>query len=97
LPKQETVSFPTKQTYSDGKVVAWDQPTGENGAEPEHPAPSLTPITPPRGGRPPPPPPPDSPPAVIASTQIAAFDMQAQRLRRLTDDERDYLAQWRND
>ncbi|WP_280403131.1 YcnI family copper-binding membrane protein [Nocardia brasiliensis] len=42
LPKQETVSFPTKQTYSDGKVVAWDQPAGENGAEPEHPAPSLT-------------------------------------------------------
>lgn len=37
---------------------------------------------------------PDSPAAVIASTQIAAFDMSAQRLRRLTDAERDYLAQW---
>lgn len=35
-----------------------------------------------------------SPPAVIASTQIAAFDMATQRLRRLTDDERDYLSQW---
>jgi len=38
---------------------------------------------------------PDSPPAVIASTQIAAFDMRSQRLRRLTDTERDYLAEWR--
>ncbi|WP_373889248.1 acyl-CoA thioesterase [Nocardia sp. XZ_19_369] len=37
---------------------------------------------------------PDSPAAVIASTQIAAFDMSAQRLRRLTDAERDYLAEW---
>nr|WP_281201766.1 thioesterase family protein [Nocardia anaemiae] len=38
---------------------------------------------------------PDSPPAVVASTQIAAFDMRSQRLRRLTDSERDYLAEWR--
>jgi acyl-CoA thioester hydrolase len=38
---------------------------------------------------------PDSPPAVIASTQIAAFDMRSQRLRRLTDSERDYLAEWK--
>lgn len=38
---------------------------------------------------------PDSPPAVIASTQIAAFDMRTQRLRRLTDTERDYLAEWK--
>jgi acyl-CoA thioester hydrolase len=37
---------------------------------------------------------PDSPPAVVASTQLAAFDMDTQRLRRLTPDERDYLAQW---
>lgn len=36
----------------------------------------------------------DSPPAVIASTQIAAFDIQQQRLRRITDTERDYLAEW---
>ncbi|MFI6170832.1 YcnI family protein [Nocardia sp. NPDC051052] len=41
LPAQETVSFPAKQTYSDGKVVSWDQPEGKDGAEPEHPAPSL--------------------------------------------------------
>lgn len=39
---------------------------------------------------------PDSPPAVIASTQIAAFDMRSQRLRRLTDTERDYLAEWKD-
>ncbi|RBO83123.1 acyl-CoA thioester hydrolase [Nocardia puris] len=37
---------------------------------------------------------PDSPPAVIASTQLAAFDIETQRLRRFTPEERDYLAQW---
>ncbi|MET7767266.1 thioesterase family protein [Nocardia sp. NPDC005366] len=37
---------------------------------------------------------PDSAPAVIASTQIAAFDIQTQRLRRLSDVERAYLAEW---
>ncbi|MEV0249839.1 YcnI family protein [Nocardia sp. NPDC050712] len=42
LPKQETVTFPTTQTYSDGKVVAWDQPAKADGTEPEHPAPTLT-------------------------------------------------------
>lgn len=42
LPAQEAVSFPAKQTYSDGKVVDWNQPEGKDGAEPEHPAPSLT-------------------------------------------------------
>lgn len=42
LPKQDTVSFPAKQTYSDGKIVSWDQPAGPDGAEPEHPAPALT-------------------------------------------------------
>ena len=41
LPAEESVSFATVQTYSDGKVVAWDQ-VSENGAEPEHPAPTLT-------------------------------------------------------
>lgn len=38
---------------------------------------------------------PDSPPAVLASTQLAAFDIQTQRLRRLTDEEREYLSQWK--
>ncbi|MFG1790822.1 YcnI family protein [Nocardia sp. NPDC049149] len=42
LPKQDAVSFPAKQTYSDGKVVEWNQPAGKDGAEPEHPAPSIT-------------------------------------------------------
>lgn len=42
LPKQDKVSFPATQTYSDGSVVNWNQPPGPNGAEPEKPAPSLT-------------------------------------------------------
>ncbi len=33
--------LPTTQTYSDGKVVAWDQPTPDSGEEPEHPAPAF--------------------------------------------------------
>ncbi|WP_255649182.1 thioesterase family protein [Nocardia australiensis] len=37
---------------------------------------------------------PGSPAAVIASTQIAAFDIQQQRLRRLTETERDYFTEW---
>ncbi|WP_067539849.1 acyl-CoA thioesterase [Nocardia crassostreae] len=40
---------------------------------------------------------PASPPAVIASTQLAAFDIETQRLRRLTTEERDYLSLWLND
>ncbi|WP_315772281.1 YcnI family protein [Rhodococcoides kroppenstedtii] len=40
LPEEDTVSFPARQTYSDGQVVAWDQPTTD-GAEPEYPAPTL--------------------------------------------------------
>ncbi|WP_052313490.1 YcnI family copper-binding membrane protein [Nocardia thailandica] len=41
LPQQGSVTFPARQTYSDGKVVAWDQAT-TGGEEPEHPAPTLT-------------------------------------------------------
>ncbi|MBL1073292.1 YcnI family protein [Nocardia sp. 2] len=41
LPKQENVSFNATQTYSDGKVVAWDQAENADGTEPDHPAPSL--------------------------------------------------------
>ncbi|WP_267899284.1 acyl-CoA thioesterase [Nocardia stercoris] len=37
---------------------------------------------------------PDSPPAVVATTQLAAFDIDTQRLRRLSQAERDYLALW---
>jgi uncharacterized protein YcnI len=41
LPAAGTVLLPATQTYSDGTVVAWDQPTSAGGAEPEHPAPAL--------------------------------------------------------
>lgn len=42
LPEQESVSFPATQTYDDGTVVKWNQPMGDGGEEPEHPAPTLT-------------------------------------------------------
>jgi uncharacterized protein YcnI len=42
LPDADTVSFPTTQTYADGAVVKWDQAPAPGGAEPEHPAPTLT-------------------------------------------------------
>lgn len=42
LPSEDTVSFPTVQTYSDGKVVTWNQQPGPDGAEPDKPVPSLT-------------------------------------------------------
>jgi uncharacterized protein YcnI len=41
LPEPGTVLLPTAQTYSDGTVVAWDQPTPASGEEPEHPAPAI--------------------------------------------------------
>lgn len=41
LPAAGTILLPTTQTYSDGEVVAWDQPTPASGEEPEHPAPEL--------------------------------------------------------
>jgi uncharacterized protein YcnI len=41
LPDDPTVSLPATQTYSDGTVVKWDQPTPPGGAEPEYPAPQL--------------------------------------------------------
>ncbi|MBF6357765.1 thioesterase family protein [Nocardia higoensis] len=37
---------------------------------------------------------PGSPAAVVAATQIAAFDIETQRLRRITPAEHDYLAEW---
>lgn len=36
-----------------------------------------------------------SPPAIVASTQIAAFDIDTQRLRRLSAEEREYLQRWK--
>ncbi|MDM7829999.1 YcnI family copper-binding membrane protein [Cellulomonas edaphi] len=42
LPAEGTrLLLPAHQTYSDGTVVDWDQPTTD-GDEPEHPAPELT-------------------------------------------------------
>jgi uncharacterized protein YcnI len=41
LPAAGTIELPATQTYSDGKVVKWDQPTPANGEEPEYPAPVL--------------------------------------------------------
>jgi uncharacterized protein YcnI len=41
LPTTPTVSFPATQTYSDGKVVHWDQAPLPGGGEPEYPAPEL--------------------------------------------------------
>jgi uncharacterized protein YcnI len=41
LPKTDSVSFPATQTYSDGTVVKWDEPTPPGGAEPDHPSPTL--------------------------------------------------------
>jgi uncharacterized protein YcnI len=41
LPDADTVSFPATQTYADGVVVKWDQPSAPDQAEPEHPAPTL--------------------------------------------------------
>lgn len=40
LPQQDSVSFPTKQTYSDGKVVDWNQPADQGLVA--NPAPTLT-------------------------------------------------------
>jgi periplasmic copper chaperone A len=41
LPQPATLLFPAAQTYSDGKVVNWSEPTPESGAEPEYPAPAM--------------------------------------------------------
>jgi uncharacterized protein YcnI len=42
LPDADSVSFPATQTYADGAVVKWDQGALPGGAEPEHPAPTLS-------------------------------------------------------
>ena len=41
LPDTGPVSFPAIQTYADGTVVRWDEPTAPGGGEPEHPVPTL--------------------------------------------------------
>lgn len=42
VPNVKSLSFVAVQTYSDGSVVKWDQPTKAGQPEPEHPAPVLT-------------------------------------------------------
>jgi len=43
LPEEGTdVVLPATQTYSDGEVVAWDEPVVEGAEEPETPAPAFT-------------------------------------------------------
>jgi uncharacterized protein YcnI len=49
LPEVESLSFPAIQTYDDGEVARWIEPTPEGGEEPEFPAPTLT-LTPPDEG-----------------------------------------------
>jgi uncharacterized protein YcnI len=41
LPDTPTVTLPATQTYSDGTVVKWDQPTPPGAAEPEYPVPEI--------------------------------------------------------
>jgi uncharacterized protein YcnI len=41
VPDVGKLLLPATQTYSDGTVVKWDQPTPASGEEPEHPAPTL--------------------------------------------------------
>ncbi|SDO53003.1 Uncharacterized protein YcnI [Nakamurella panacisegetis] len=41
VPKVASMAFAATQTYSDGSVVTWDQPTPASGVEPEKPAPVL--------------------------------------------------------
>jgi periplasmic copper chaperone A len=42
LPESPTMVFKALQTYSDGTVVRWIEPSTPGGPEPEHPAPTLT-------------------------------------------------------
>ena len=42
LPEVDSISSPTDQTYDDGTVVSWADPTPADGSEPEHPAPTVT-------------------------------------------------------
>ncbi|MUL65340.1 hypothetical protein BOO86_12755 [Mycobacterium sp. CBMA 234] len=41
LPKTESLSLPAAQTYSDGKVVNWNEKAVTGQSEPEHPAPTV--------------------------------------------------------
>lgn len=41
LPKAATLALPAVQTYSDGKIVSWNEKAASGQPEPEHPAPVL--------------------------------------------------------
>lgn len=41
LPKVTSLAFPAVQTYANGDVVRWIEPTPANGDEPDHPVPVL--------------------------------------------------------
>ncbi len=41
VPRVDAVAFRAVQTYDDGSVVNWNEPTSASGVEPEHPAPVL--------------------------------------------------------
>jgi uncharacterized protein YcnI len=41
LPDVATMAFPAVQTYSNGDVVRWIEPTPAGGPEPDHPVPTL--------------------------------------------------------
>ncbi|MEE3849368.1 YcnI family protein [Gordonia sp. LSe1-13] len=42
FPEEDSVMLPATQSYADGERVAWAEPMGADGEEPEHPAPTLT-------------------------------------------------------
>ncbi len=42
LPTAASMTFLANQTYEDGEIVRWIEPTPSDGEEPEHPAPVLT-------------------------------------------------------
>ncbi len=41
VPDTGRIELPVAQTYSDGHMVQWDDPTPASGEEPEHPAPTV--------------------------------------------------------
>jgi uncharacterized protein YcnI len=85
LPDADSVSFPTTQTYADGAVVKWDQAPAPGGAEPEHPAPTLTLA----GG---PTPPPAHQPTPTKSAAPTATAAPAQQSRTVIDNTARILA-----
>jgi periplasmic copper chaperone A len=42
LPKQDSITLPALQTYSDGSTVNWNETAAAGQPEPDHPAPVLT-------------------------------------------------------